>query len=94
MLFIFAGLSLLSIYSKFSSSKLSGVTIFEETYLTDEIDFKPSDDVKKEPQWNELSMRKAFAAHDFGLNSNKLFKNVRNLNLLWKLNDSLSMLSL
>lgn len=68
VLFIFAGLSLLSIYSKFSSSKLSGVTLLEKSFLTDEIDFKPPDDVKKEAQWNELSMRKAFAAHDFGLN--------------------------
>ena len=67
VLFIFAGLSLLSIFSKFSHSKLSGVTILEKSYLTDEIDFKPSDNVKKEAQWNELSKRKAFAAHDFGL---------------------------
>ena len=68
MLFIFAGLSLLSIFSKFSHSKLSGVTKLEKSYLTDEIDFKSSDDAKKEAQWNELSKRKAFAAHDFGLN--------------------------
>ena len=46
----------------------------EKSYLTDEIDFKPSDDVKKDAQWNELSKRKAFAAHDFGLDRNKLFK--------------------
>merc|ERR1711937_1123711 len=63
VLFIFAGLSLLSIFSKFSHSKLSGVTLLEKSYLTDEIDFKPSDDVKKDAQWNELSKRKAFAAH-------------------------------